>query len=72
MRPRRDLVTRDDLRAVLQAEVDVDGVSAVARRLGVSPAYVSVVLRRPDLQGIGPKLSKAMGYRAVVMYEKVG
>ncbi len=67
----RDLVTADDLRAALQAAVDVDGVSAVARRLGVSPAYVSVVLRRPELQGIGKKLAAAMGYRAVTMYERL-
>ncbi len=69
--PRRDLVTADELRAVLQADVDVDGVSAVARRLGVSPAYVSVVLRRPERQGLGPKLLAALGYRAVVLYERL-
>ena len=66
------MITEDELIAELRQIIhDAGGVNAAAERLGkcLSPNYISIVIHghvKP-----GPCVYEAMGYRRVVMYEKV-
>lgn len=61
--------TPDAILARLRDMVRVDGSQAcVARRLGVTPQYLSAVLA--GKKGLGDKIPRALGYTSVVRYEE--
>lgn len=59
-----------DVRAVLQARLAEHGAStALAQELGVSRAYISQV--RKGQKPISPRLAELLGFRRVVLWEKL-
>lgn len=65
---RNKLATTNDLRSLLaKACADAGGQCRWAEKNGVSAAYVNdAIYGRRD---IGPKISSALGYKRVIMYE---
>lgn len=62
------MITKDKLRKViLKHIIELGSMSALAKKLGVSLAYLSDVMA--DKREPGEKLLTALGYRRVVLYE---
>lgn len=57
------ILTEDDVLALITQKCNVHGVVAMARRLGVSQAYLINIRERRV--GIGPKILTAMGMEPV-------
>jgi hypothetical protein len=53
--------TEADVRKEIRAKVKTDGLRVTARRLKISPSYLSDVLNLK--RGIGPKIAKILGYK---------
>ncbi len=62
-------MTEADVRALIQAARETEGVRPLARRLGVSPSYVSDVCN--GRRAPGPPFCKALGItrRKICVYE---
>lgn len=59
-----------EVRAALQAKLAEHGAaSALARELGVSRAYISMV--QTGKAPISPRLAELLGFRRVVIWEKL-
>lgn len=61
-------MTLEQFRTLIQKLADKEGQNVLARRLGVSNAYVSdIVNGRRDP---GQKILEGLGYRRVISYER--
>ena len=65
------VMTRDELVQLLQHKIQQAGTqTAVAKELGITPAYLGDVLR--GKREPGPSVLNALGLRSVITYEKAG
>lgn len=64
------ILTEDDVLALIIQKCTVHGVAAMARRLGVSQAYLINIRQRRV--GIGPKILTAMGMEPVYRMTDAG
>ena len=64
-------MTRDELVQLLQQKIQRAGTqTAIAKELGITPAYLGDVLR--GKRDPGPSLLNALGFRRVITYVKAG
>jgi hypothetical protein len=66
---RRQRKTEEDLLAELACHVEKDGGKMTASSLGFTPPFIWDVIHRR--RGMTEKLSKALGYRRIVEFERL-
>lgn len=65
------VLTGEEVKTILEARLnEAVSLRACAAALGVSPAYLSRVMRARSTR-LGPTIVKALGYREVYMYERL-
>lgn len=61
--------TEEDIVNILKQMTQLTSQSAVARDMGVNPAYICDILHR--YRKVGPTVLKFLGFKKIVSYQKI-
>lgn len=65
-------ITLEELKNIVRGRLaEAPSARQLAPKLNCSPATLSALLSKPEIRP-GPRLLKALGYRKITVYQKVG